>query len=119
MARQAISLQTTIGTQDGNFSLEDTLKDENNSASDFTDFDKDVTYQMLYKLLKTLNSREQEIIILRFGLFGNKPTPFTELSERFNLTRERVRQLELKILNKLRAPDKLKLLDYNFSKPKK
>ncbi len=119
MARQAISLQTPVGTQDGNFSLEDTLKDETGSAGDFTDFDKDVTYQMLYKLLKTLNNREQEIIILRFGLFGNKPTPFTELSERFNLTRERVRQLELKILNKLRAPDKLKLLDYNFSPPKK
>ena len=112
MARQAISLQTPIGNQNENFSLEDTLKD-NSEGKDFTDFDKDVTYRMLYKLLKTLSPREQEIITLRFGLFGCKPTPFTELSERYGLTRERVRQLELKILNKLRAPEKLELLDYH------
>ena len=117
MARQSISLQSPLGSQDENFSLEDTLKD-NSENSDFTDFDKDVTYKTLYKLLSTLNRREQEIIVLRFGLFGHKPTPFTELSERFNLTRERVRQLELKIINKLRAPDKIKLLDYYFSTPK-
>ena len=118
MARQAISLQAPLGNQDDNFSLEDTLKD-NSDSRDFTDFDKDVTYRTLYKLLSTLSRREQEIIVLRFGLFGHKPTPFTELSERFNLTRERVRQLELKIINKLRAPDKIKLLDFYFSNPKK
>lgn len=112
MARQAISLQTPVGNHDDNFSLEDTLKD-NSESKDFTNFDKDVTYRILYKLLQTLSPREQEIIVLRFGLFGNKPTPFTELSERYGLTRERVRQLELKILNKLRAPDKLKLLDHH------
>lgn len=112
MARQAISLQTPVGNQAESFSLEDTLKD-GRDTKDFTEFDNDITYHMLYKLLKTLSPREQEIITLRFGLFGNKPTPFTELSERYNITRERVRQLELKILNKLRAPDKLKLLDYH------
>ena len=112
MARQAISLQSPVGNPNEKFSLEDTLKD-NSDVKDFTDFDKDVTYRMLYKLLKTLTPREQEIITLRFGLFGSKPTPFTELSERYGLTRERVRQLELKILNKLRAPEKLELLDYH------
>ncbi len=118
MARQAISLQSPIGNESENFSLEDTLQD-NTESRNFTDFDKDVTYRMLYKLLRTLSKREQEIITLRFGLFGNKPTPFTELSKRYNLTRERVRQLELKILNKLRAPDKLKLLDYHLNNDQK
>lgn len=117
MARQTISLQSPVGSQDENFSLEDTLKDTADNK-DFTNFDKDVTYKILYQLIRTLSPREQEIITLRFGLFGNKPTPFTELSERYGLTRERVRQLELKILNKLRTPEKLKLLDYSSSPQK-
>ena len=111
MARQAVSLQASIGNKDEKFSLEDTLEDRTVS-NDFTDFDRGETYKTLYKLLKTLTEREQEIIISRFGLFGHKPTPFTALSVKYNLTRERVRQLELKILDKLRTPDKLKLLDH-------
>ncbi len=117
MARQTISLQSPVGSQDEKFSIEDTLKDTAD-CRDFTNFDKDVTYRILYQLIKTLSPREQEIITLRFGLFGNKPTPFTELSERYGLTRERVRQLELKIINKLRTPEKLKLLDYSSSPDK-
>ena len=111
MARQAVSLQASLGNKDEKFSLEDTLEDRTVS-NDFTDFDRGETYKTLYKLLKTLTEREQEIIISRFGLFGHKPTPFTALSVKYNLTRERVRQLELKILDKLRTPDKLKLLDH-------
>lgn len=117
MAQQAISLQAPLNNQSESFSLEDTLKD-NHESKDFTDFDRDVTYKMLYKMLAELSPREQQIIVMRFGLFGHKVTAFAELSEKFNLTRERVRQLELKILNKLRAPDKLKLLDYYSSNPK-
>lgn len=117
MARQAVSLQSPLGNNDEKFSLEDTLEDAQ-TAGDFTDFDRDETYKTLYRLLKTLTEREQEIITCRFGLFGHKPTPFTELSVKYNLTRERVRQLELKILDKLRTPDKLKLLDHFITENK-
>ena len=70
-------------------------------------------------MLRTLPEREQQIIILRFGLFGQQSLPLIEISKRFNLTRERVRQLEVKIISNLRSPDKLKYLDgadgYNIS----
>ena len=69
----------------------------------------DRNYDKLYELLKSLTEREQQIIILRFGLFGNKATPLREISEKFGLTRERIRQLEKKIIEKLRNP---KLLQY-------
>ena len=111
MARQAISLQSPVNSQEDKFTLEDMLEDAANS-NDFTDFDRGETYHTLHKLLKTLSEREQEIIIYHFGLFGHKPTPFTELSLKYGLSRERVRQLAAKILDKLRTPDKLKLLDH-------
>lgn len=118
MARQAISLQAPVSSKDETFSLEDTLND-NRTSGDFTDFDRDITYKMLHKILQTLSPREQEIISMRYGLNGHKPTPFTELSVRYNLTRERVRQLEGKILRKLRTPEKLKMLDHYPDNEKK
>ena len=53
--------------------------------------------------------REQQIIILRFGLFDNRPLPLAEVSTRFNLTKERIRQLEIQILGNMR-----KLAQNNF-----
>ena len=55
--------------------------------------------------------REKQIIIMRFGFFGQPCLPLNEISQRFNLTRERIRQLEVKILTKLRSPEYLKFLD--------
>ena len=72
---------------------------------------KKILYGKLYEMLKTLPEREQQIIILRFGLFDQPCLPLAEISKRFSLTRERVRQLEVKILSNLRSPDKLKYLD--------
>ena len=53
-------------------------------------------------MLGSLPEREQQIIILRFGLFGNQPLPLVEVSTRFNLTKERIRQLEIQILANMR-----------------
>jgi RNA polymerase primary sigma factor len=114
MARQAISLQSPLVQNDQDTgSIEDILEDENNlhpGDNDSTEYN----YSKLHELLTLLTEREQQIIILRFGLFGNKVTPLREISEKFGLTRERIRQLEIKIITKLRSANALKhLSDYH------
>jgi RNA polymerase primary sigma factor len=58
----------------------------------------------LRALLGFLNAREREILALRFGLDNERPLTLDELGERFNVTRERIRQIEAKALTKLRHP---------------
>lgn len=109
MARQAISLQSPIQNNHEDLGkFEEILEDESVVLPGDAE-NSDRNYDKLYELLKSLTEREQQIIILRFGLFGNKATPLREISEKFGLTRERIRQLEKKIIEKLRNP---KLLQY-------
>ena len=114
MARQAISLQSPLLPNEQDMgSIEDILEDENASHPGDND-SMEYNYDKLHELLKLLSEREQQIIILRFGLFGNKVTPLREISEKFGLTRERIRQLEIKIIAKLRSAKSLKhLTDYH------
>jgi RNA polymerase primary sigma factor len=58
----------------------------------------------LASLLDQLDEREREIISLRFGLVDDRPLTLDEVGRRFNLTRERIRQIEAKALTKLRHP---------------
>ncbi len=111
MARQTISLQSPItnSTSDGSV-LEDIIADDG-SGDPVREFASRVLYEKLYEMLRTLSEREQQIIIMRFGLFGQQPLPFAEVGKHFNLTRERIRQLEASILENLRSPGKLKFLD--------
>lgn len=109
MALQPISLQAHInGDDDLNF--EELIADDF-SSTPIHDTSKRILYAKLYEMLGTLSEREQQIIILRFGLFGKKELPLAEVSKCFNLTRERVRQIEKKIMDKLRAPERLKYID--------
>ena len=110
MACQTISLQATLSSDDDSGILEDLVADSSTQAPS-EQIAKKILYDKLYEMLRTLPEREQQIIILRFGLFGQPSLPLIEISKRFNLTRERVRQLEVKILSNLRSPDKLKYLD--------
>ena len=90
--------------------LEDLIADDS-SSSPAKLVARKMLYDKLYEMLRTLPAREQQIIILRFGLFDQPCLPLIEISRRFNLTRERVRQLEVKIISNLRSPAKLKYLD--------
>jgi RNA polymerase primary sigma factor len=118
MACQTISLQATLSSDDDSGIFEDLVADSSTAAPS-EQIAKKILYDKLYEMLRTLPEREQQIIIMRFGLFGQPSLPLIEISKRFNLTRERVRQLEVKIISNLRSPDKLKYIDgadgYNIS----
>ena len=109
MAQQPISLQSSVGDDDS------VVLEEFIAADDVFNPTRELAqkmlYDQLYTMLKTLPEREQQIIIMRFGFFGQPCLPLNEISQRFNLTRERIRQLEVKILTKLRSPEYLKFLD--------
>lgn len=110
MAMQTISLQTQIGNDEDSTVLEELIADEN-TYEPARELARRILYDRFREMLSTLPEREQQIIIMRFGLFGNKVQPLDEISRQLHLTRERVRQLEIKILATLRSPEKLKYID--------
>ncbi|MCP3965020.1 MAG: sigma-70 family RNA polymerase sigma factor [Lentisphaerae bacterium] len=114
MARQAISLQAPVGDGESNSVLEDILASDGTNDDPVQGIASKVVKEKLYEVLSTLPEREQQIIIMRFGLMGYSPMTLVEVSKHFNLTRERIRQLEIKILEKLRSPSKLKYFDSFF-----
>ena len=110
MACQTISLQAPIANSDDGAMLEDLIADDS-TGNPVREFARGLLYEKLYEMLRTLPERDQQIIILRFGLFGQPSLPLVDISHRFNLTRERIRQLESKIIENLRSPAMLKYLD--------
>lgn len=101
MACQTISLQAPVTDSPASSVLEDMIADDS-SHGPVHELARKLLYERLYEMLETLPEREQQIIILRFGLFGNQPLPLAEVSTRFNLTKERIRQLEIQILANMR-----------------
>ena len=66
-----------------------------------------------YGVLRTLTPREEQVLTLRFGLEDGRPRTLEEVGKVFNITRERIRQIEAKALRKLRHPSRSKRLkDY-------
>ena len=106
-----ISLSTPIG-EDEDSNLEDFIEDKSgpdptNAAADF------LRKQEVADVLATLSERESKIISLRFGIDSGYPRTLEEVGKMFNVTRERVRQIEAKAIRKLRHPSRAKMLkDY-------
>jgi RNA polymerase primary sigma factor len=103
-----ISLDTPIGEEDDSH-LGDFIKDENLKGPE-----EATAYKMLQeqieKLLDTLTERESRVLRLRFGLVDGRCRTLEEVGAEFNVTRERIRQIEAKALRKLRHPNKVKML---------
>ncbi len=106
-----ISLSTPIG-EDEDSNLEDFIEDKTgpNPTTSAVDF---LRKQEVADVLATLSEREAKIISLRFGIDSGYPRTLEEVGKMFNVTRERVRQIEAKAIRKLRHPSRTKMLkDY-------
>lgn len=103
-----ISLDTPIGEEDdshlGDFIKDDTIMGPEDAAS------YAVLQDQISKLLDTLTEREQRVLILRFGLQDGRSRTLEEVGKEFNVTRERIRQIEAKALRKLRHPSRARML---------
>jgi RNA polymerase primary sigma factor len=113
MAQQPVSLQAPL-SKDNDFVLEDML-----TAPSSEDPVQNIAYSMLKEkiteVFSTLKERERQVLRMRFGLHGEKSKTLEELGVIFNVSRERIRQIELKALEKLRHPDRIKYLDGYFN----
>ena len=106
-----ISLSTPIG-EDEDSNLEDFIEDKSgpNPTTSVVDL---LRKQEVADVLATLSEREAKIISLRFGIDSGYPRTLEEVGKMFNVTRERVRQIEAKAIRKLRHPSRTKMLkDY-------
>jgi RNA polymerase sigma factor, sigma-70 family len=103
-----ISLDTPIGEEDdshlGDFISDESMMGPEDAAS------YSILRDQITKLLDTLTDREQRVLILRFGLKDGRSRTLEEVGKEFNVTRERIRQIEAKALRKLRHPSRAKLL---------
>jgi RNA polymerase primary sigma factor len=112
MAQQTLSLQAPVA-DGGESLLQDFIVDaESDSPSE--DVSSEMLKERLKETLGTLSEREQQVIMMRFGLMGEKEKTFEELGVHFHITRERVRQIEVKAIEKLRLPERKKLLAEYF-----
>jgi len=104
IAQDTVSLETPVG-EDEDGTLGDLVEDvDSEMPADVATF---ASLQLqLAEALEGLSERERQVLVMRFGLADGKPRTLEEVGAYFNVTRERIRQLETKALAKLRHPDK-------------
>ncbi len=111
IAQDPVSLETPIGEEEDSH-LGDFVEDNDSPAPSET-ASYTLLREQLRTVLHTLTPREEQVLTLRFGLKDGRPRTLEEVGRRFNITRERIRQIEAKALRKLRHPSRSKLLkDY-------
>lgn len=101
-ARDTVSIDTPIGDE-GDSTLGDFISD-NESLTPEEKFAQTALREQLNKIIATLKPKEQEVILLRYGLKDGQPKTLEEIGDIFGVTRERIRQIESKALAKLRRP---------------
>ena len=102
VAQEPVSMETPIGPEEDS-RLMDFIRDEDALAPDEAAL-KTITNEDIDTVLKTLSPREEAVIRLRFGLQDGRCHTLEEVGSEFNVTRERIRQIEAKALRKLRHP---------------
>ncbi|WP_297791492.1 RNA polymerase sigma factor RpoD [uncultured Anaerococcus sp.] len=108
ISQEPVSLETPIGEEDdshlGDFIEDDTAIDPGEAAN-YT-----MLREQLNDVLSCLGAREKRVLQLRFGLIDGTPRTLEEVGKEFDVTRERIRQIEAKALRKLKSPNKSELL---------
>ena len=104
VAQEPVSLETPIGEEEDSH-LGDFIPDEDAPAPSHT-----MLKEQLAEVLSTLTPREEKVLRLRFGLEDGRSRTLEEVGKEFNVTRERIRQIEAKALRKLRHPSRSKKL---------
>ncbi len=108
ISQDPVSLETPIGEEDDSH-LGDFVKDPNSMTPEEY-ATNEILKEEIKDVLSTLQEREQEVLELRFGLIDGTSHTLEEVGKKFNVTRERIRQIEAKALRKLRHPSRAKKL---------
>ncbi|CDZ75104.1 RNA polymerase sigma factor RpoD [Peptoniphilus sp. ING2-D1G] len=108
IAQEPVSLETPIGEEEDSHLGDFIPDDEVLSPSDAATFT--LLREQLDEVLTTLTNREKKVLILRFGLYDGRARTLEEVGKEFDVTRERIRQIEAKALRKLRHPSRSKKL---------
>ena len=108
ISQEPMSLESPVGTED-NSELSDFIEDDNlPGPMDATSMQ--MLREQLQSILNELGQREREVLEMRFGLKNGRPHTLEEVGQAFNVTRERIRQIESKALRKLRHPGRSRKL---------
>jgi len=111
ISQATTSLATPVGDDEDSF-LGDFIEDTT-QLSPYEETSRELLRESIEEVLSSLDEREAKVLALRFGLLGETPKTLEEVGKIFNVTRERIRQIEAKALRKLRHPSRRKKLqDY-------
>jgi len=108
IAQDPVSLETPIGEEEDSH-LGDFIVDEN-AQSPGEVVETSMLHEQLIQVLDTLTPREEKVLRLRYGIDDGRPRTLEEVGKEFNVTRERIRQIEAKALRKMRNPQRSKKL---------
>ena len=109
IAQEPVSLETPIGEEEDSH-LGDFIQDES-IPTPVEATNQTLLHEQLDEVVSTLTEREQRVIKLRFGWDDGRPRTLEEVGKEFNVTRERIRQIEAKALRKLRHPNRSRKLE--------
>lgn len=107
--KDPVSLNTTLSDDESEGTLEDLVADPNVEKPD-DKIDNEYRANAIKQILETLDEKEQDILISRFGLNKTKPMTLEQIGAKYGVTKERIRQIEQKALIKLRNPKRAGLL---------
>src|SRR3989339_246847 len=108
ISQRTTSLSTAINDEE-DATLEDFIRDPNQSSI-YDNVTNKFIKEYLFEVLDTLTPRERKVLVLRYGLEDGKPRTLEEVGRQFNVTRERIRQIEAKAIRKLKHPSRAKKL---------
>ncbi len=116
IAKEPISLDTPIGMEDNNSQLQDFIQDNDSPSPLDSVIRSDIKFHV-DQALQTLTSKEERVLRKRFGIGKEDSSTLEEVGQEFELTRERIRQIESKALRKLRHPARSKWLKNFLERP--